>query len=207
MSDEEYEKNMTEEQKEAVKKLRTKIPLENAKELTISAEVNPKMIKKSEWFDNKASTLAEQLRELGENVDSEEITPETFGKYVSLLKDKIADVKRDADPTSKPSSGSLTIEGNRQNYDSEKDEWDSVADMVRDLQTIKRTGTAKQRKYAKEVLNKMLLKAMSGTQEKASLEGKFVSSVKDEDTLEGVIEKLNREYRERRKLKSERDEK
>lgn len=204
MSNGDYEGNKTEVQKEALRKLKTRMPVENAKELTITAELDPKILAKNEWFNQQAERLSAELRDQGVEVDSSEINPSNFKSKVEELRGlkRVHDqARRDADPTHKPSSGSLTLQGQNEG-NSEGDEWNSVEEMIDDIQRVKRTGTPAQKKQAQKVLDVMFLKSLRGMEEKARLEGKFVKSVESKDE-EGVIAKLNREFRERRKKKKD----
>jgi len=96
---------------------------------------------------------------------------------------------------------SLTLAGQNEG-NTEGDEWDSVESMINDIQTAKRSGTPQQKKRAKEVLDKLFLKSLSGMKQKAELEGKFIKTYESKNE-EGVIEKLNREFRERRNKKKD----
>ena len=196
--------NMSEEQKEAVRKLRTRIP---AQDITVTAELDPKILAKNEWFNRQATRLAKELTETGHNTDSSEITPENFQEKVNELKGleqlrKQASIE--ADPTRRHSSGTLTLEGNRQSG-SEEDEWDSVQEMLDDIQRIKRTGSDLQRKKADKILKVMTFKTPKGMEEKASLEGRYVKSYEDKSE-KPMIQGLNEEFRRRRKAKRD-DEK
>lgn len=209
MSDENYEENMTEEQKEAVKKLRTRIPVENGKELIVSAEVNPKMIKESEAFRKEAKKLAEFLTQEGEPTDSSDITPENKGEKISLLYDlkkMHKQARRDADPTSKHSSGTLTIEGNRQNDDNEADEWDSAQEMLRDLFALSKVGTKRQKAKSKAIIEKIHRKIWQGHEERnVPFKTIEIKGEEDVDTgkEKGIVEMLNEEFRKRERLKRE----
>jgi uncharacterized protein (DUF2147 family) len=204
MSDEEYEQNKTEAQKEGIRRLKKRIPVDqqSAKELNLTVSVESQDIEEMQGI---YARVARELTELGENTSKEEVNARNWkekAKHVQDLKKLHRQVEANADPTNKPSSGTLSLEGNRQNDDGEGDSWDSVESMINDIQRIKRTGTSAQKKRAQEVLNKMLLKSLSGSKQKAELEGKFVKTYESKDE-EGVIEKLNREFRERRKLKKD----
>lgn len=195
MSDEEEYEGIDEETKRALKGLRSK-------EITVTAELDPKILAKNEWFNRQAERLARELSEAGSPTDSNEINPSNIKEKIGELrglKELHARTRRDADPTSKISSGTLTLQGQKQG-DSETDEWDSVESMINDIQRIKRTGTSLQKKRAQEVLNAMLLKALKGSKEKADLEGKFTKTYEDKDE-EGIIQRMNKEFRRRRKLK------
>jgi len=210
MSDEngDYEENMTEERKEALKKLRTRIAVENPKELTVTAEVNPDMLQKSAWFDAQAKRLSAELRNQGVEIDSSEINPQNFTEKVDELhglKKLRQKIERDADPTSRPSSGSLSLEAQKQG-DNESDEWDSVQEMVRDIFTMSKAGSKRQQAKAKAIIEKMHRKTWTGHEERnipfKSIEFK---GEKDPETgkEKGIVEMLNEEYRKRERLKRE----
>jgi len=213
MSEEEpYEENLSENDKKRLKMLRTRISVENPeainKELSITAEIPKEAVDKVAWFDDQAKKLAKELSDAGSQTDSSEITPENFKERVSELKD-LKDLRRnaerDADPTAKPSSGVLTLRG--QNYNpTEKDSWNSVSEMVRDLFTVRNAGSKRQQTKASLVIEKLHRKAWKGHEKKGQPlpQIEFKGEVDPETGKEkGLIETLNEEYRKRKKLERE----
>lgn len=197
--DEKYEANMTAKQKEAVRKLRTKIPVENPQEITVTAELDPKIMAKNAWFNEQAERLASELREQGVEIDSSEINPSNFkGKVSELqgLKDAHRQASIDADPTRKASSGTLTLSG--QSNTGSGTEFASQAEMIEELQRREKSGkTAEIREESSKILNFLWTKMLKGKKGKARHEG--FDDLQDEG--EGLLEKFQKEYRKRRGIK------
>ena len=213
MSEEEpYEENLSENDKKRLKMLRTRISVENPeainKELSITAEIPKEAVDKVAWFDDQAKKLAKELSDAGSQTDSSEITPENFKERVSELeglKDLRRKAEMNADPTSRRSSGVLTLQG--QNYNpTSKDEWDSVEAMIRDLFTISKSGDKNQQTRSKQVIEQLHRKVWKGVEEKnAPYSSIEIKGEIDPETgkEEGIVSMLNKEYRKRRKLERE----
>jgi len=208
MSDEEEYEGLSEADKESLRKLRTRIPVENAKEITISAELDPKILAKNAWFDSQAERLAGELRDQGVEIDSTEINPQNFKSKVDELRG-LQQLRRqastDADPTRKRSSGSLTLEGQNEG-NSEGDEWDSVKEMISDIFSLSKSGSKRQQAKAKAIIEKIHRKTWKGHEERnqpfksIEIRGEIDPETGKE---KGIIEMMNEEYRKRERLKRE----
>lgn len=188
---------MSEEGNEGNTTIKKRIQLTPSKDLEVEVELDPELVKAKKFLDKRAKAMAEELTELGVPTDSSEINVDnlksTYDTIVELRKrNKQAELQasRDADPTRKPSSGSLPltgqITGGEYGYESHQA-------LVRDLRRRSHSKNPETSREAKLILDEIWRKTIIGKKEKDFQMDTF----KDEG--EGLLEKFKREWRKRQK--------
>jgi len=179
-----------------VETLRKKIQLGTG-EIELAIELDPSLIKSEKFVKQQAKKIATELTSLGMPVDSTEITTENIQeKAIELAelrkrnKQSEIEAERNADPTRKASSGTLTLEG--QGY-SGGEGYDSYEEMIDDLHRRKASGsTEEERETASKILKELMRKTVAGKKQRD-----FPINI--EGGEEATIEAFKKESRKRRK--------
>ena len=191
---EDYE-NLSEKQKEGLRKVRKTVQVPNQTDLTITAIVDDKekerLLIENEDLKSKLDIVAQA--KFKEKIA--EFRRKGYDKPINNIDDlRKAEAELRADWTSRPSSGVLTLES--QGNSGKGLEFENEAEMIDFLIREREAGaTAERREEAQKILNELWRKTLVGRRESKV---KNEPIPKFEDKGEGLIKKAQKENRKRK---------